>query len=254
MCSFPSFFFHHIRFNLLKVDFCLNTFGNQILCKARSQAVLYTSRFFILFSSAFFTVRDAVSCMASRPQAVFVFTSRSETHTSRCCNHCEMLQCTGYTTRTSAVFSASRASDRNAFELQRANVEIWDESHFITSADEDESLTPPNDTRDEDRSSEVTSQGRTNTQNPWLNNTKTQTCENWRHNEDNQTTKRYNLNFSFLSACHCALSLCLTVSPPTPLPLLRSSSLHPVHLCINWRLKLMRTYIILLGWSGDVHI
>lgn len=126
MCSFPSFFFHHIRFNLLKVDFCLNTFGNQILCKARSQAVLYTSRFFILFSSPFFTVRDAVSCMASRPQAVFVFTSRSETHTSRCCNHvslhCEMLQCTGYTTRTSAVFSASRASDLNAFELQRANM------------------------------------------------------------------------------------------------------------------------------------
>lgn len=193
MCSFPSFFFHHIRFNLLKVDFCLNTFGNQILCKARSQAVLYTSRFFILFSSAFFTVRDAVSCMASRPQAVFVFTSRSETHTSRCCNHVSLRDATVhwiYNQNLGSFLCITSIGPERLRAPACKHVEIWDESHFITSADEDESLTPPEDTRDEDRSSAVTSQGRTNTQNPWLNNTKTQTCENWRHNEDNQTTKR----------------------------------------------------------------
>lgn len=49
--QFSLFFLppHTLKFNLLKVDFCLNTFGNQSLCKPRSQAVLYTSRCFFNF-------------------------------------------------------------------------------------------------------------------------------------------------------------------------------------------------------------
>lgn len=96
---------HTLKFNLLKVDFCLNTFHS--LCKPESQAVLYTSRCF-LFSSPFSTVRDAASFTASRPQDVFAFTSRLQRHTSRCYNqvssHCQVLQGTGYWTRTVAAF------------------------------------------------------------------------------------------------------------------------------------------------------
>lgn len=130
MCSFPSFFFQHIRWN----STCLKWISAWIHLGIKVSAnpdlrrfCIQVDVFFILFSSPFSTVRDAASFTASRPQAVFAFSSRVQRHTSRCYNqvssHCQVQQCTGYTTRTVAAFSASRASDPNAFKLRYAN--IW---------------------------------------------------------------------------------------------------------------------------------
>lgn len=225
--QFSLFFLppHTLKFNLLKVDFCLNTFGNQSLCKPRSQAVLYTRRCFFIFLSIL-TVRDAASFTASRPQAVFAFSSRLQRHTSRCSNqvssHCQVLQCTGYTTRTVAVLSASRASDPNAFTLRYTQIsgEIWDEARFTTSADEDESVTHatrPHAWRRQTLCSDV-SRWDEQTE-PWLRKTKTQTFDNWRQSNH----QKVQLEFLFplwLPLRSFSPSRCLSFTPPTPLPLL----------------------------------